>query len=150
MKKIKFIATLVLSFMIVIAINALIRDKDGPYPRKTKVIVSGITIYAEVADTPKKREAGLSGHLALAENEGMVFVFETPAKPKFWMKDMSFPIDIIWVSGSGEIISITERAEPESYPLTFSPPDPVKYVLEVPAGFAEKKEVKIGDMMVIL
>ncbi|MEK7614255.1 MAG: DUF192 domain-containing protein [Patescibacteria group bacterium] len=150
MKKIKFIAILALSFMVVIAINALVKDKAGPYPRKTKVIVSGITIYAEIADTPKEREAGLSGHLALAENEGLVFVFETPTKPKFWMKDMSFPIDIIWINQSGKVIFITERAEPESYPLTFSPPDPVKYVLEVPAGFVEKKDVEIGDTMVIL
>lgn len=112
------------------------------------VKIADIPIRVELANTPQKRMIGLSGKESLAKNSGMLFEFEKNDRHGFWMKDMNFAIDIIWINESKEIIYIQENAKPESYPEVFLPPTPNRYVLEVKAGFAEEQGVKIGDTVV--
>jgi uncharacterized membrane protein (UPF0127 family) len=76
----------------------------------------------------------------------MLFVFPAETTPSFWMKDMRYPIDMIWIDASRQVVDSTENALPESYPdTTFSPRVPVRYVLEVPAGFFAEQGIMIGD-----
>ena len=75
----------------------------------------------------------------------MLFVFDHPAQYPFWMKDMNFPIDIIWIDENLKVIFIKKNAVPESYPEVFTSPQNSKYVLEVVAGFSDKYNIKIGD-----
>jgi uncharacterized membrane protein (UPF0127 family) len=98
-----------------------------------------------LADTDAEREQGLSGRPGLAPNEGMLFIFDTPGRPAFWMKDMLFPLDIIWFSSDWHIVDITQNLPPESYPNTVSPIADTTYVLEVPAGFAAAHHLKINQ-----
>lgn len=112
----------------------------------TKIIVIGDTaLTVEIADTYEKRELGLSGREALKKNTGMFFVFDEPDTYGFWMKDMKFNIDIIWLNVHGEIIYMKESVSPDTYPETFTPETEALYVLEVPAGFATEKHLEIGD-----
>ncbi len=123
--------------------------KSGDY-EKRNIVIEGQEILVEVADTDAKRTLGLSGHSALADGEGMFFIFDKPHKYSFWMKEMLFPIDIIWIREDFTIVDITENAEPSSYPNLFTPREKALYVLEVSAGFANQKELKIGDMVEML
>jgi uncharacterized membrane protein (UPF0127 family) len=66
------------------------------------------------------------------------------------MKEMNFPIDIIWVSSEKKIIYIKENATPASYPELFQPEDDAMVVLEVPAGDAKKYNFSIGEEIQIL
>src|SRR3989344_7598715 len=102
-------------------------------------------IRVELADTEEKRTRGLSGRKSLSQDSGMFFVFEIPAKYSFWMKDMRFSLDIIWIDENKKIIAISENITPETYPASFSPSEPIKYVLEVNAGWAERNEVVVGE-----
>jgi len=102
-------------------------------------------IATTISDTPEKREKGLSGAIKLKENTGMLFVFEQPAMHSFWMKDMLFSLDIIWMDENGNVVYIQKDAKSESYPESFTPDKPAKYVLEVNAGFSEKNNLKVGD-----
>ncbi len=79
----------------------------------------------------------------------MLFVFDKPDIYSFWMKDMLFPIDMIWISEDGKVVYIERDARPESYPNSFIPDAPAKYVLEVNAGFSEKNNLKVGDKVEI-
>lgn len=117
---------------------------------------SGGKLGAEVVDTPASREQGLSGRKALYEEKGMLFVFDHPGKYGFWMKDMLFSIDIIWISEEGTVVHVERNVTPESYsqhnpPKTFVNKPDAKYVLEVSAGTSEKyglylgTKVKIGE-----
>ena len=63
-----------------------------------------ILVCASVADTPEARQQGLSGRAGLGESEGMLFVFPKDGEYAFWMKDMRFSIDILWLSGNGTIV----------------------------------------------
>ncbi len=98
-----------------------------------------------IADTPALREKGLSGRAGLAPDEGILFVFPADGQYGFWMKDMRFPIDILWLSGRGEILDMRKSVSPSTYPAVFTPAASARYVLELPAGFSEAYTVKIGD-----
>lgn len=111
-----------------------------------KVIRVGDTmVRVEVADTYDKRIQGLSGKESLSKGTGMLFVFEKPDLYGIWMKDMNFDIDILWVNEFDQIIYIVEQATPDSYPETFLPPTPSKYILEVPTSFVKENNIKVGD-----
>jgi uncharacterized protein len=113
--------------------------------RKAEIILAGKIFLVEIADNDLSRSKGLSGHEPLQDNEGMIFIFNTPALEGFWMKDMKFPIDIIWIDENLKISHIEKSLTPETYPTVFYPKTPSLYVLEVSAGQSEKLGLKVGD-----
>jgi uncharacterized membrane protein (UPF0127 family) len=92
------------------------------------------TIAIGYAITPEAHERGLSGRASLAEGSGLLFVFDRADTYQFWMPDMHFAIDIIWIGEDKRIVDISEGVTPESYPTLFRPRLPARYVLEVNAG----------------
>ena len=114
----------------------------------------GFVVNADLAQTISEKETGLSTRESLAENAGMLFVFSKASHPAFWMKNMKFPIDIIWIEDS-KIIDITENAPIVSEELgdyqipQYTCGEEVDYVLEVEAGFSQKHNLKIGDVVEI-
>lgn len=112
------------------------------YPER--VLLVGKMFDVEVADNTVLMAKGLSGHKPLAENEGMIFVFEKPDNYGFWMKDMTFPIDIVWFDKDRKVVHIENSLSPESYPKTFYPGADSLYVLEISSGLSKKMGLKIG------
>lgn len=113
---------------------------------ENKVIIIGENaVTIEVADSDEERRQGLSGRDTLEAGNGMFFIFEESGLHGIWMKDMNFPIDILWFDQYGELVHFEEHVAPESYPDTFFPKSPALYVLEVPAGYVKDKNVKLGD-----
>jgi uncharacterized membrane protein (UPF0127 family) len=99
-----------------------------------------------VAKTLDEREKGLSGTSTLREDQALLFVFGTDAKWGIWMKDMNYPIDIVWLNKDKKVVYIVKNAPPESYPdEKFIPKEDARYVVEVLAGMADKKAIKIGE-----
>jgi len=111
----------------------------------TYVEIGSTTIPVEIADTEQSRIMGLSGRKTLPIDTGMFFVFDVIGRNEIWMKDMNFPIDIIWIDAEFKVVDITKNAVPESFPKTFEPRTPVLYVLETIAGWADKNGIKMGD-----
>lgn len=97
------------------------------------VVVGGNTVPVSIADTALLREKGLSDTVSLPRKTGKLFVFDLPGMYGFWMKDMQYPIDIIWIDESYNVVSVTENVGPETYPSVFYPDRSVQYVLEVNA-----------------
>lgn len=112
---------------------------------KSTVVVGGKTFNVEVVETSYFLEKGLSGHEQLKSNEGMFFVFEKPDKYGFWMKNMSFPIDIVWFTPDLKINHIEKSVSPNTYPNVFVPETDSLYVLEISAGQSAELNLKIGD-----
>lgn len=107
-------------------------------------VINGHVLQLEVVRTPEEQARGLSGREKLAENSGMLFVFEESLVPSFWMKDMNFPIDIIWIGSDKRIVDISANIAPETFPQLFHPRAPVQYVLEVNAGWAQNHNLSLG------
>lgn len=106
-------------------------------------------IDAEVVDTEASRHLGLSGRTKLKDGKGMLFVFEESGKYGFWMKDMSFALDLIWIDEEGVVVSVERNVTPETYPAAFINTIPALYVLEVPAGESETLGIFLGTKVLI-
>ena len=111
--------------------------------------INGIHLTALLADTEEKRETGLGGRGALTEADAMLFVFDTPDKYGFWMKDMSFPIDIAWLSPDFSINHIEANVSPSTYPNSFYPDEKSLYVIETNANYFADHNIKVGDLVSI-
>ena len=125
-----------------------VSQKASTLPHQHKILhINDTMIAAEIADTDVLREQGLSGRASMASNAGMLFIFDTPDRYSFWMKDMNFRLDFLWISADNEIVDLTENVAPESYPKAFRPDVPVVKVLELNGGFAVMHGIKRGDIV---
>ena len=153
MKTLKVVSSFI--FLIIFFGLIFIYGKPSDVTKVPNFVINGVQINVEIALTPEARTQGLSGRASLGEKEGMLFVFDAPGKYGFWMKDMNFPIDIVWFTPSEgneaglaedlRVVSIKKDARPESYPESFTPDEEAKYVLEVESGFADKYNIQVGD-----
>ncbi|MGH2367275.1 MAG: DUF192 domain-containing protein [Chloroflexota bacterium] len=120
-----------------------------PTPTVPRVVFPSITVNVEVAQTDAERARGLGGHAPLGEPEGMLFVFERPGFHAFWMRGMTFPIDILWIE-DGQVVHLEQRLPPPAPDATdaalpiYTPTTAARYVLEVNAGFAEQHGIAVG------
>lgn len=120
---------------------------DSPNPKlpTTMLKVGGAQVLAEVASTETERERGLMFRTALADGQGMLFVFDKDEQLSFWMKNTKIPLSLAYISSDGLIRQIVDL-EPES--LQAVPAErSVRYALEVPKGWFSRSGVKVGDQV---
>lgn len=103
----------------------------------------------ELATTPKELQFGLMYRKELADDQGMLFIFERPAIQSFWMKNTYIPLDIIFISDDWRIINIAENSGPcllDPCTMYYSS-GPAKYVLEIKAGLSKEKQIQVGNQV---
>ncbi|MBM3210375.1 DUF192 domain-containing protein [Candidatus Saccharibacteria bacterium] len=111
---------------------------------------SGVRLPVRLAITEEEISTGLSETRALSRREGMLFVMPESRQWSFWMKDMTYAIDIVWIDASGGIIAIDESVLPDAPPhVQYQPPQPANYVLEVAAGVSREIGIKPGGSIEI-
>lgn len=116
--------------IIILALYLFSSKESAVDPSMIDFLFGDKTLSVEIADTIESRTLGLSGRQSLPEEVGLLFVFDTPVVQGFWMKDMGFPIDILWFDAEKRLVDITEDLSPDSFPETFYPNQPIMYVLE--------------------
>jgi len=119
----------------------------------TEVKINEKVFNVFIADSEEEKRQGLIGYKSLSKNSGMLFIFDSPNMPHFWMKDMQFPIDIIWIY-QNQIIGWSENALPQPSALNdeliiYYPPSLVNMVLEVAAGTVRESSIRIGDIVTV-
>ena len=136
----------IITVLIVIGIAILLVKftKHAPTVQPNSVIALSSVL---VADTDPLRELGLGDRDSISSDTGMFFTFDHPDIYSFWMKDMRFPIDIIWLDDSFRVIHVENSVSPESYPKIFSPTEKSSFVLEVAAGIAKKNNYTEGSTL---
>src|SRR3712207_1443980 len=115
--------------------------------QQVNITVNDQILIADISATHEQRTKGLSVKDALAENEAMLFVFDVEAEHRFWMKDMQFPIDIIWISSDKNVVDIEHNLQPCDlgfFCSSYVPEGDSLYALETVGGFAEKYRVVKG------
>lgn len=142
------VVVFVVGIILLFVINSFMGMKRG------SVTIKDTTFSVEIAKTASQKEKGLSGRKALAENKGMIFPFDTNDYVRFWMRDMKFPIDILFIRDD-RIVTIYENvpapatSEENANPPVYAPTEPVNRVLELQAGSVQKLGVKQGDTISI-
>lgn len=139
-------------FLVGWALHAML-FKYPPNYRDREVVIGGKKFRVDVADTLAKRTRGLSGREPLGPAEGMLFIFPFAARYKFWMKDMKFPIDIIWIRknkivGLSENVPVAGSRHMVSMPV-YKPPAAIDMALEVKAGSGKEYGLKAEDSIAI-
>lgn len=139
-------------FLIVLAVAGLYKVLLLDRARgKTQIArIGDASFNVEIADNVISQAKGLSGRESLPEKNGMLFVFSDLAKRGFWMPDMHFSLDIVWIKGD-EVVGISENIPPAGFgePQIYYPPESVDKVLEVNSGSAKKYNIQAGDKIVI-
>lgn len=144
LRRVKFV------FMVILAAVVGLQLYKFYWPKAT-VSLSGQTLRVLVADNPYRHQKGLGGREKLAPYDGMMFLFGIPGKYGFVMRDTKFPLDIVWFA-DGAVVDIAPNVQPEPAVTEnglkrYYPRKPATVVLELPAGWAEKNGLKIGDSL---
>lgn len=113
------------------------------------VIFENAKVAVEIPGTPGEYSLGLGNRDFLDSDKGMLFVYDSDGQRYFWMENMRFAIDIIWINSDKKVVDITKNLAPESYPERFTSIEPAQYVLEVNAGFSDENNIEIGDKAII-
>lgn len=117
--------------------------------QQAAMAIGGVHLTVALAVTPAQQALGLGGRTGLPANTGMLFMFPQDGKYAFWMKDMHFPIDIIWLASDGTVAYLVPDLSPSTYPQSYAPNTPARYVLEVPANFAAQHKIVVGTKAVL-
>lgn len=118
--------------------------ENGPVVR-----IGNVPIRVEVANTDALRANGLGGRDSLGATNGMLFIFDKSDYHQIWMKDMHIVIDVIWIDANFKVVDITKGLRPDTYPKTFEPVSPARFVIETNNHYAESFGIKMGDMVTL-
>ena len=115
--------------------------------------IGGKILMVEIANTDQQRQQGLSDQTQMADNKGMLFDFGSQlSNTAFWMKDMKFNLDFIWIA-QNKVVGITSDVPhpgSASDPLpSYYSPSPVNQVVEVNAGWTKKNNISAGDAVLL-
>ncbi len=130
--------------LILVGVAAYLIVEPKLRPHVTLHVGDGV-FSAQVLKTDKELTKGLSGRTHLGADEAMLFVFGGDDKWSIWMKDMKFPIDIVWLDKNKKVVHIVKNVSPDSYPNeSFAPTEDARYVVEFVAGTVDSRSITIG------
>lgn len=123
-------------------------------PNKSKIADTVRVLIAEkskipiyIANTEEKITKGLGGLSSIPADYGMFFIFDHSDYQNIWMKDMLFPIDIIWIDENNKIVHIEKNISPVTYPKIFTASVKARFVLELSAGMSSVYDLKVGGLI---
>jgi uncharacterized membrane protein (UPF0127 family) len=121
----------------------------GPYRDDVNVKINGQVFKTELAKTTSEQTKGLGGRPCIGPNQAMLFAFSKQGQYRFWMKDMRFPIDILWINSAKRVVAQEIDVEPSTYHSSnpFFENDPshlAQFVLEMQANRSPQLHVDLG------
>lgn len=149
MKKVVVLIIILFGVLLGIAIaQNYLQSNNSFFTKSPTQTIGDKTLKLDIAKTNEEREIGLTNKNSLADDRGMLFIFEKPDYYSFWMKNMKFPIDIIFIRGDTIVTIYTDVQPPissdQSIPI-YQPKSPADSVLEINAGLSKKYNFKEGD-----
>lgn len=150
MKKIFIVYAVIVVLIIIIAIIKFGSGISLPFGKSASATIHNQKYNLTVAQSDHDKTVGLSGKKSLSPTSGMIFVFDSKGNYAFWMKDMKFAIDMIFLNDT-KVNTIYKNVQPPSpkeniasLPI-YKPKGDINYVLELPAGSIDKTGLKVGD-----
>jgi uncharacterized membrane protein (UPF0127 family) len=138
------------TLLLVLLAGSLPAQSGRPGDKFIKIYLpSGASITAELAITDAERARGLMFREKLLPDQGMLFVFERESAVAFWMKNTLIPLDMLWLDRDRRVVHIEKNVPPcKADPCpSYAPARPGLYVLELPAGAADRFGLKAGDRL---
>ncbi len=130
-------------------------NTNSSSPSTGQLKIGQDVLNVEIADTQAKRQLGLGGRDNLATDSGMLFVFSDTDKHSFWMKDVHFSLDFVWILDN-KVVDVTQNVPPpapdqsvSSLPI-YESNSPINKVLEVNGGYASSHNIQVGDSITLI
>ena len=133
------------SLLLLVSLASHGQDAPQLNLERVKLTTGMHQIDAQIAGTPEQRQTGLMLRREMPQHEGMIFVFDQPAKQCFWMKNTLIPLSAAFISDDGVIVNI-EEMKPLALDAHCSA-QPVRFVLEMNKGWFTKKGIKAGSKL---
>ncbi|MEI7473484.1 MAG: DUF192 domain-containing protein [bacterium] len=137
---------LLISFLLCVLILSVNTNVNANYLKIVKVKINDVKVSLEVADNDKDRETGLMNRKTLSEHQGMLFLFDKTQEVYFWMKNVNFPLDMLFVR-KNKIVNFYSKVptcKATTCPI-YPSSEQVDSVIELKSGFCEKYKIKIGQ-----
>lgn len=141
---------IIIAFIVILLLFSgyvLYQINKTPVPN-SKVTIDNHAFSVEVATTSAQLQKGLSGRATLPKDQGMLFIFKSSARYPFWMKDMKFPLDMIFINNN-KIVTIFQNVPVPQQGKTnlpiYAPTSPANQILEINAGLVKQYDFKKGD-----
>lgn len=128
---------------LVVSCVALVCAAETPHWVMVENDGGPVCLSVEVADTSWSRAKGLMYREALDEESGMLFVYDRPRTVTFWMKNVAFPLDLLFIDASGEVVRIVDHAAPDDW-TPIPSRDAVSSVLEIAGGASKRAQIREG------
>ena len=145
---------LLVFFMMVIVSGSAFAEEQYEKFGQGRVVFSQqqLTIDVEVAVTGMQRAIGLMFRENLGKNKGMLFDFGKDAIQRVWMKNTLIPLDILFISEKGKIVSILKNLQPctKAPCVIFESEEPARYMLELNSGMSDGEKIIINQKMLLL
>jgi len=133
--------------LLAVVAAALVFVLGSGTPSEGHLRIGNAELTIEVADERSELTQGLSDRDELPADHAMLFMFPADGMHGMWMKDMHFPIDIVWFDEDWRAVDVREHVSPETYPEVFYPASESRYVLELAAGMASQYGIAIGSVI---
>ena len=139
----RWVLRILIAVLAVVGLTILYMNMSA---EQSVIRLHGHRYSTQIMQTPEELQQGLSGTKSLPQGNAMLFVFPSDDKWGIWMKDMNYPIDIVWLDNKRLVVYMVKNAKPSSYPdTTFRPDKNTRYVIELPSGTIEQTDIQIGD-----
>lgn len=118
------------------------------FAKTQKVTIGGQSFNLLIAQSEKDKQVGLSGRDSITKDSGMIFPFDKAGDYPFWMRNMKFPLDILYINGT-KIVMVFKNVQPpqqtDGNPQIVRSDEPADKVIELTAGTVDKYNIKKGD-----
>ncbi|HVX58148.1 MAG TPA: DUF192 domain-containing protein [Candidatus Saccharimonadales bacterium] len=132
--------------IVTLSIRLASANCNQEYRDDENINVNGQIIRVQVAATTAEQDRGLGGKSCISDNQAMLFKPQSSGT-SVWMKDMNFPIDIVWINSKHEVVQIDSNISPKTYPKSFASAQPASYVMELKAGRASSLGLGAGSLI---
>lgn len=143
------IAGIILVIIIMIPIYYPVQtNTESPSVIEASVTINDKILEVEVADEAEERSRGLMFRKSMSRDTGMLFLFDKEGFYSFWMMNVNFNLDIIWINSNGNVVHI-ERDVPSCFIScpSYASGDSARYVLEINSGVANELNLQVGSFV---
>lgn len=148
-------AAVIVGVVGIISIPADTKMDFAEFPQGT-IRVDDVVVQVQIADTEPRRVLGLMHQNELPYDQGMIFIFDSVGQYSLWMRNVQFPLDMIWFDKDGVVVHIEERVPPCLTALeamtcpSIAPEVDALYILEATGGFVEMHNIQLGSQLYLI
>lgn len=142
-----FLSAIFVSAILIFVWGGKAQNCNAIYHNDKTIRVGSKQLKTEIVSTYFQEQTGLSGRACIAQDQAMLFDFGSLGYYPIWMKNMHFPVDMVWVNNDKQVVKLETNVFPFSYPKKFVNTQLARYVLELKSGQIRSLGIEEGTIL---